>query len=225
MACRWVMTWYRQVKGHYLSQCWPRSVSPYGVTRPQWVNSPGPADISADVSMAVLDSSVLQRTSCSPVSLWIYPVKQENNAVVYESFISMYLCRIGDKNKSRLFQCYLQWEGNILTLKELRLWRQHGHLSPQREYDDIFTLNQDLSIHLLPYSPWQYWSRPWWSSLPGWLPWRYVVPSCPASGKKWFNEFNSLAQDCIPRLNTQTVFPGIGYPLQRWDGHQTVLSL
>ena len=23
--------------GHYLSQCWPRSMSPYGVTRPQWV--------------------------------------------------------------------------------------------------------------------------------------------------------------------------------------------
>ena len=23
---------------HYLSQCWPRSMSPYGVTRPQWVN-------------------------------------------------------------------------------------------------------------------------------------------------------------------------------------------
>ena len=24
---------------HYLSQCWPRSLSPYGVTSPQWVNS------------------------------------------------------------------------------------------------------------------------------------------------------------------------------------------
>ena len=28
-----------QVTSHYLSQCWPRSVSPNGVTRPQWVNS------------------------------------------------------------------------------------------------------------------------------------------------------------------------------------------
>ena len=24
---------------HYLSQCWPRSLSSYGVTRPQWVNT------------------------------------------------------------------------------------------------------------------------------------------------------------------------------------------
>ena len=34
-----VMAWCRQATSHYLSQCWPRSTSPYGVTRPQWVNS------------------------------------------------------------------------------------------------------------------------------------------------------------------------------------------
>ena len=32
-----VMAWCRQATGHYLSQCWPRSQSPYGVTRPYWV--------------------------------------------------------------------------------------------------------------------------------------------------------------------------------------------
>ena len=25
------------VQSHYLAQCWPRSLSPYGITRPQWV--------------------------------------------------------------------------------------------------------------------------------------------------------------------------------------------
>ena len=34
-----VMAWCRQASSHYLSQCWPRFMSPYGVTRPQWVNS------------------------------------------------------------------------------------------------------------------------------------------------------------------------------------------
>ena len=34
-----VMAWCRQATSHYLSQCWPRFLSPYGVTRPQWVNS------------------------------------------------------------------------------------------------------------------------------------------------------------------------------------------
>ena len=32
-----VMAWCRQATSHYLSQCWPRSMSPNGVTRPQWV--------------------------------------------------------------------------------------------------------------------------------------------------------------------------------------------
>ena len=29
-----VMAWRHQATSHYLSQCWPRSLSPYGVTRP-----------------------------------------------------------------------------------------------------------------------------------------------------------------------------------------------
>ena len=35
------MAWCHQATSHHLSQCWPRSMSPYGVTRPQWVNSCG----------------------------------------------------------------------------------------------------------------------------------------------------------------------------------------
>ena len=34
-----VMAWCRQATRHYLSQCWPRSLSLYGVPRPQCVNS------------------------------------------------------------------------------------------------------------------------------------------------------------------------------------------
>ena len=33
-----VMAWCRQATSHYLSQCWPRSLSPYDVTRPKWAN-------------------------------------------------------------------------------------------------------------------------------------------------------------------------------------------
>ena len=32
-----VMAWCRQAPSHYLNQCWPRSPTPYDVTRPQWV--------------------------------------------------------------------------------------------------------------------------------------------------------------------------------------------
>ena len=43
-----VKAWCHQATSHYLSQCWPRSLSPYGVTGPQWVNSlaPGGFDYS-----------------------------------------------------------------------------------------------------------------------------------------------------------------------------------
>ena len=33
-----VMAWCHQATSHYLNQCWPRYLPPYGVTRPQWVN-------------------------------------------------------------------------------------------------------------------------------------------------------------------------------------------
>ena len=33
------MAWCPQATSHYLSQCWLKSLSPYGITRPQWVNS------------------------------------------------------------------------------------------------------------------------------------------------------------------------------------------
>ena len=34
-----VMAWCLTAPSHYLSQCWPRSLSPYDVTRPQWVKA------------------------------------------------------------------------------------------------------------------------------------------------------------------------------------------
>ena len=34
-----VMAWCCQATNNYLNQCWPRPPTPYGVTKPQWVNS------------------------------------------------------------------------------------------------------------------------------------------------------------------------------------------
>ena len=34
------MAWCHQAPNYYPSQCWPRSLSPYGSTRPQWVKFP-----------------------------------------------------------------------------------------------------------------------------------------------------------------------------------------
>ena len=32
-----VMAWCRQATNHYLRQCWPKPMSPYGITKAQWV--------------------------------------------------------------------------------------------------------------------------------------------------------------------------------------------
>ena len=33
-----VMAWCRQAQIHFPIQCWPRFMSPHGITKPQWVN-------------------------------------------------------------------------------------------------------------------------------------------------------------------------------------------
>ena len=46
-----VMAWCRQATSHYLSQYWPRSLSPYGVTRPQWVK-PNPINLYQSINQS-----------------------------------------------------------------------------------------------------------------------------------------------------------------------------
>ena len=59
-----VMTWCHQAASHYLSQCWPRSLSPDGITRPQWVNGLVPI-----TQQAVALTNVHQNFLCHVMSL------------------------------------------------------------------------------------------------------------------------------------------------------------
>ena len=43
-----VMAWCRQATSHYLSQCWLSSLLPYGIDRPQCVNSLAPGKYSCN---------------------------------------------------------------------------------------------------------------------------------------------------------------------------------
>ena len=49
-----VMAWCRQATSHYVSQCWPRSLSPYGATRPWQVNSLAAERCSCDIELVIL---------------------------------------------------------------------------------------------------------------------------------------------------------------------------
>ena len=56
------IAWYHQATSHHLSQCWLSSMSPYGVTRPQWVNSLRPSD--AIIHLASQSTLVQVMTCC-----------------------------------------------------------------------------------------------------------------------------------------------------------------
>ena len=67
-----VMAWWYQASGHYLSQCWPRSVSLYAFTRAQWVN--WSLDMSKIMSTiyceAVLKTNTDSPGNCGIVVWW-----------------------------------------------------------------------------------------------------------------------------------------------------------
>ena len=70
-----VMAWCHQATSHYLNQCWPRSLSPYGFTRLQWVN-PCCAELNLrhiELYLHLLNSSISQYwndTGRWNLSLW-----------------------------------------------------------------------------------------------------------------------------------------------------------
>ena len=67
-----VMAWCRQATSHYLNQCWPRSMSPYGITRPQWVNSLAPERCRCNIRLVVFKLALkigILRTFCEIASV------------------------------------------------------------------------------------------------------------------------------------------------------------
>ena len=68
-----VMAWCRQATSHYLKHCWPRSLPPYDVTRPQWVKHQGPFSISyleAQVTSNFSSKSLEHYLSSLQVTFW-----------------------------------------------------------------------------------------------------------------------------------------------------------
>ena len=60
-----VMAWCHQATSHYLSQCWPRFMSPYGVTRPQWV------EVSVILNLMFTCSYILEFMHRQAIALWL----------------------------------------------------------------------------------------------------------------------------------------------------------
>ena len=82
-----IMVWCRQATSHYLSQCCPRPLSPYGVTRPQWVN---PTNIEPDVCPHMMP---LSHNICNP---WKY----DNQFRYFNRFLDHRVCKLMTSSNS-----------------------------------------------------------------------------------------------------------------------------
>ena len=64
-----VMAWCCQAASHYLSQCWPRSLLPYGVTRPQWVKIGELADVMCTIYHIFLNMECIMTFVWAPCQM------------------------------------------------------------------------------------------------------------------------------------------------------------
>ena len=111
-----VMAWCRQATSHYLSQCWPRPMSPNGVIKPQWVNKIIPKtsgwcdELSGKLSNKRLGLHNLRGISLTPyiplgsrnMRWWMF-----SKALLISSLCNTYLC--GARN------VWCPWAATTLT--------------------------------------------------------------------------------------------------------------
>ena len=88
-----VMAWCRQATSHYLSQCWPRFMSLYGVTRPQWVNMEVNIVSTDDLAPLRTRASVSRVVSKFVSHIYTGPVLQGYLSILSHSNFSTTYCR------------------------------------------------------------------------------------------------------------------------------------
>ena len=67
-----VMAWYHQATSYYPGQCWPSFISPFGITRPQWVNPSSADHLRYHYSDVIMRTMASQITSLTIVYSTVY---------------------------------------------------------------------------------------------------------------------------------------------------------
>ena len=107
-----VMARCRQATSHYLIQCWPRSLLPYGLTRPQWVNTLRLWQMSA----------ILQKTFSNWFSNWFMKI------VYFDSHFIEIVTHGWIDNTPALVQT-MAWQQTIIWTNDCLLyWCMHASL-------------------------------------------------------------------------------------------------
>ena len=74
-----VMAWCRQAPSHYLNQCWLKSISPHGVTRPQWVKG---VIFKLIIQTNSLDTEICSRVNATKPHQWEVTIASGNGLVL-----------------------------------------------------------------------------------------------------------------------------------------------
>ena len=101
-----VMAWCCQATSHYLIQCWPRSLSPYYITRPQWVNSSAPGRCGNDFKSVMSEQMLwvgFMSTSCKTAFKWL----PQDTFDDMSTFTRYNITRCHQATGHYLSQCYL----------------------------------------------------------------------------------------------------------------------
>ena len=180
-----VMAWCRQATSHYLRQCWPRFMSPYGVTRPQWVNEQHPCfqklamilKISLHITWKKNAMKSLDQMSIkSNWEMYIYITNYHISAYCWYSlshlFISTCIETVGFYNKNVLI---LQWKCLDFTYATYLIWYNglllYAMFEPQPSHSRpsmlITKCEKHLLLHILggkntPFFNWNHW---FWGSI------------------------------------------------------------
>ena len=122
-----VMAWCRQATSHYLRQCSHKSLSPYGITRPQWVNSLN------NKTMYIINGIYCTQ----PILLWAGP-PSKTSMLSLASIMDHYLMWMGRLNETPACKtlsqgAYIPATANMgimlvpwckLAIPELNIWYQ-----------------------------------------------------------------------------------------------------
>ena len=134
-----VMVGYHQATSHYFNQCWPRSPTPCGVTRPHWVNSLAPGRCGNNFK-SMMFKHILQikfmGTCCEIALRWIPQNSFDNMSTLLQEMVwccqatSHYLSQYRPRSVYPYGITKPQW------VNTLRLW--WGQNGLQNFVDDMF---------------------------------------------------------------------------------------
>ena len=134
-----MMAWCHQVTSHYLSQCWPRSMSSYGVV-------PGLAPASGLVDGVPLAVDGLLRS----------PLVAEHTLQLEDKIFPIYGCRQHHANKPNFTNYYKPFKGRVMQICVSKLtiigsdngWSVPSHYLNQRWNIVDWTLGNKLQWNI-----------------------------------------------------------------------------